>query len=317
MLPERIELVKYLILIVVNVYIEWYSGENLNQNQREGQQMAQANIATEHQPDTGNPEPKVVRIVPAAGQGSRLGELSWAVPKPFMPCGDKPLIGHQIRIANEAGADEVFVVTSPAGHQLMLSYKAQHEQTANGDAQPGLHIRISTENRGMPPALLAASSGLDQATKVLVLCCDNIFGAVPWRKFVAKHRSGLPLLTKVMPAEIAVQCGVILQCTETDQRVQALVEKPGAIQGNRALCLTGAMVMDGAVIDVIQRRVKQDKEGETQGARRAEIDICAIANECIEQGILVSYFKYSGPWFDTGTPERLHEAACFVMKQRR
>src|SRR4030088_2869186 len=55
--------------------------------------------------------PKVFAIVPAAGQGTRIGD---AVPKQYIPIAGKPMMFHSIEaIAAVSRVERVFVVLAP------------------------------------------------------------------------------------------------------------------------------------------------------------------------------------------------------------
>jgi NDP-sugar pyrophosphorylase family protein len=53
-------------------------------------------------------------VILAAGRGNRMGELGNRVPKPLLPVGDEPIIGHQLRMLQALGVREAHVVV---GHR--------------------------------------------------------------------------------------------------------------------------------------------------------------------------------------------------------
>lgn len=60
-------------------------------------------------------------VILAAGEGTRMEPLTEAVPKPMMPVGDRPLVGHVARRAVAAGASRLVVVVPP-GDGAITSY---------------------------------------------------------------------------------------------------------------------------------------------------------------------------------------------------
>ncbi len=55
--------------------------------------------------------PKVFAIVPAAGQGTRIGD---PVPKQYIPLAGRPLMFHSLQaLAGVARIERIFVVLSP------------------------------------------------------------------------------------------------------------------------------------------------------------------------------------------------------------
>ena len=60
-------------------------------------------------------------IIPIAGLGTRFLPLSKAVPKEFLPLGDKPAIQHIVQEIKDSGITEVIFVVSP-GQKTVLNY---------------------------------------------------------------------------------------------------------------------------------------------------------------------------------------------------
>jgi dTDP-glucose pyrophosphorylase len=48
-------------------------------------------------------------LIPAAGQGKRMGYLSYILPKPLLPLGDKPIIHYVIENMEKMGVEEIFI----------------------------------------------------------------------------------------------------------------------------------------------------------------------------------------------------------------
>ncbi|HXN15680.1 MAG TPA: 2-C-methyl-D-erythritol 4-phosphate cytidylyltransferase [Usitatibacter sp.] len=70
--------------------------------------------------------PKIFALVPAAGQGTRIGD---AVPKQYIPIAEKPLMFHSIdALAAVARIERIFVVLSPLDRHW-----AQHDWSAFPD----------------------------------------------------------------------------------------------------------------------------------------------------------------------------------------
>jgi len=51
-----------------------------------------------------------VAVIPAAGQGKRMGYLSFILPKPLLPIYDKPLIHYILENVRKNGIEEVYII---------------------------------------------------------------------------------------------------------------------------------------------------------------------------------------------------------------
>jgi glucose-1-phosphate thymidylyltransferase len=76
-------------------------------------------------------------VMPAAGRGSRLGELTADGPKGLVDVAGRPLLAHVFETAVEAGADELIVI---------VGYEAGWIVDQFGDAFRGF-LRLGTSTR--------------------------------------------------------------------------------------------------------------------------------------------------------------------------
>jgi glucose-1-phosphate thymidylyltransferase len=70
-------------------------------------------------------------VIPAAGRGSRLGELTANRPKGLVHIAGQPLLAHVFDRAREAGGDELVVVIGYEGAQIVDQF---------GDTYAGMPI---------------------------------------------------------------------------------------------------------------------------------------------------------------------------------
>ena len=101
-------------------------------------------------------------IIPAAGIGSRMGDLTRDLPKGLLDVGGQPLIHNSLEGAVEFGVTEIIVVTPPDG-----SFFAD----AIGQRYRGLPVRYAVQHRraGLVDAMLAAQPHLGEDDFALLL----------------------------------------------------------------------------------------------------------------------------------------------------
>src|SRR5262245_45779344 len=85
-------------------------------------------------------------VILAAGRGRRMGDLGEAYPKTLLPVGDRPVIGHHIRLLVQLGISDVIVVVGhhadrvvaaaerEAGHDARLRVVPQEEALGSAHA---------------------------------------------------------------------------------------------------------------------------------------------------------------------------------------
>lgn len=88
-------------------------------------------------------------MILAGGQGTRLGELTRAVPKPLIPAGGRPVLFHQLDLLARSGIEQVWILSGHLGAQIA--------QACGDGSAWGLRIQHLRE-----PAPLGTAGALDQ-----------------------------------------------------------------------------------------------------------------------------------------------------------
>lgn len=57
-------------------------------------------------------------VILAGGLGTRLRPLTWEIPKPMVPVGDRPFLEHQIALLKDQGAEEILLLIGYLGEQI-------------------------------------------------------------------------------------------------------------------------------------------------------------------------------------------------------
>ncbi len=235
-------------------------------------------------------------IVLAGGSGTRLHPLTCAVSKQLMAVYDKPLIYYPLSTLMLADVRDVLVITTPHEQDLF-------RRLLGDGAKWGMTIDYAVQPRpdGLAQAFLIGERFLDGEGSVLVLG-DNIF-----------YGHGLPTLLRqaaVRPRGATVfgywvkdpsAYGVV--DLDRDGQPIAIVEKPKEPSSNWAV--TGLYFYDENVVD-LAKQLRPSLRGELE---ITDLNMLYLA----KRELVVSCLGRGFAWLDTGTPEALLHAACFVQ----
>jgi histidinol-phosphate phosphatase family protein len=95
----------------------------------------------------------MIAVIVAGGKGTRLKEVSGAIPKPMVPVCGKPVLEHQIELLQRWGARKIHILTGYLGHVI-------EDYFGNGE-RFGLTIRYHREKEPLGTAgCVAAIEGL-------------------------------------------------------------------------------------------------------------------------------------------------------------
>ncbi|MBT2785104.1 MULTISPECIES: N-acetylmuramate alpha-1-phosphate uridylyltransferase MurU [unclassified Halomonas] len=207
-------------------------------------------------------------MILAAGLGKRMRPLTDHCPKPLLPVAGKPLIVHHLERLREAGIHEVVINVSYRAEQII-------EALGDGDAY---RLRIHWSRETTP---LETGGGIQQALPLLGEAPFLLVNGDVW--------------CAAIPGPQALQ--------GDDLAHLVLVENPphhtngdfGLVEGRVNQTSTERLTYSG--ISVIHPALLA---GQPQGAfALAPLLRAAIDNQ------RVSGERYTGPWVDVGTPERL------------
>jgi glucose-1-phosphate thymidylyltransferase len=169
-------------------------------------------------------------VIPTAGRGSRLGELTVDRPKGLVDVAGRPLLAHVFETAVESGADRLVVIVGYEAAQIIDRF---------GDAFEGVSITYvyQREQLGLGHAVLQAEPHVDGT--FLLLNGDNVFAGGVEPAIAAVEGADAVLAVEEVSPEVATTTGVI----ETDEqgRVTGIVEKPD--DPSSTLVTTGCYVL--------------------------------------------------------------------------
>jgi glucose-1-phosphate thymidylyltransferase len=169
-------------------------------------------------------------VIPAAGRGSRLGELTADRPKGLVDVAGRPLLAHVFDTAVDAGADELVVI---------VGYEAAQIVDRFGDDFEGVPITYvhQRERLGLGHAVLQAEPHVDGT--FLLVNGDNVFSGSVAPAVAAAEEADAVLAVEEVSPEVAATTGVIE--TAESGHVTGLVEKPE--EPSSTLVTTGCYVL--------------------------------------------------------------------------
>jgi len=227
-------------------------------------------------------------VVLAAGQGTRMGPLTWNTPKVMLPIANKPLLYHVIKSAHEAGIrDFVFVVGY--GEQIIKNYFK--------DGSPmGVKIEYVHQEKqlGTADAVGSVESMVDES--FLLLNGDIIVSASHIKKLIGCRYDAVLTARHVdNPSEYGV-------LEVRDDRVLRIIEKPANPPAN--LVNAGIYVFPLSIFDAIHR---------TPLSVRKEYEITDSLQMLIDEGKDVGFLELGDKWMDIGKPWELLEANEYFL----
>lgn len=152
-------------------------------------------------------------IIPAAGRGTRMAEITQGRPKELLRLGRRTVLARVIEEAQEAGADRVVVVSSPEKPTL-----TEHA------LELGAEVAIQAQMRGFGHAIAAAGVEED----AIILLPDGVFaGPAPSQRMANLLLMGVDgaiAVESVSDEEVSLYG--IVEVDEGSGAIRSLVEKP-------------------------------------------------------------------------------------------
>jgi glucose-1-phosphate thymidylyltransferase len=241
-------------------------------------------------------------IVLAGGSGSRLVPMTQVLSKQLLPIYDKPMIYYPLSVLMLAGLTEILIISTPRDVPVF-------EALLGDGARLGLRLSYAAQEKpeGLSQAYLLAKDFLAGEASMMVLG-DNLFfgnGLTPLlHQATASAQQGKAtvFLTQVSDPE---RFGIAE--LDSEGRLVSLEEKPKHPKSN--LCVTGLYVLDGRASD-FAAKLKPSKRG--------ELEITDLLDLYLRKGDLERIVLGRGfTWMDTGTAERLLDAANFVQSVQK
>ena len=229
-------------------------------------------------------------VILAGGRGVRLRPLTYTIPKPLLPIGEKPIL------------EEIFDRLKAQGfveYVIAVGYRAELIETYFRDGSHlGIHIEYVRETQPLgtagPLGLVRDATALAPDEPLLVMNGD-ILTDLDMPAFIESHRHSGNEIT-VVTREFVLQhpYGVI---QVEDGRITGIVEKPSVTDTVSA----GIYAIQPSALDVIPA-------GEF-------FDIPDLINRLLAAGRSVGAYAFGGEWLAIDRIEQLEDATRLVAER--
>jgi glucose-1-phosphate thymidylyltransferase len=234
-------------------------------------------------------------IILAGGSATRLYPITLAVSKQMLPVYDKPMIYYPLSTLMMAGIREVLIISTPVHLPAFESLLGD-----GSDLGMKLSYKVQEKPVGLADAFRLGADFIGDDNVALILGDNMIYGSRIER--VLKAASKLNDGGIIFGYQVAdpTSYGVV----EIDENGTAISieEKPADPKSN--LAVPGIYFYDNEVVKIAK---------EIKPSDRGELEITDVNRVYMEKGKLKVIPLGNGyAWFDTGTPDRLSDAADYV-----
>lgn len=177
-------------------------------------------------------------LVLCGGYGTRLGKLTQALPKPLLPVGDVPLVGHTLALLAHHGIDQVAINT----HFLPEAVEDALEDGARFGVD--LHYAHEPKLLGTAGALANLRDYFADASAILVIYGDLLTDQ-DLRELVDQHERHSALATLLLHRRERSNSIVAM---DADGRLSAFLERPSDEARRRAGIGKDAWVNSGVQV---------------------------------------------------------------------
>ena len=211
-------------------------------------------------------------VIPAAGMGTRLFPLTYAIPKEMLPLGPKPAIQLVVEELHAAGVKDFVIVVGKKKDAIAEHFMAlRAAEPLFADPQMRVSFVSQHRPRGLGDAVLCAE-GCCQGNFIVALGDAVIhgpsFGDLMARMLRTHEQTGAAatVAAQQVPLADTSRYGIIKpgdEGPEQSVRILDLVEKPGPEKAPSTLAICARYVLSSEVFGIL-RRLPAGYGGEVQ-----------------------------------------------------
>jgi NDP-sugar pyrophosphorylase family protein len=210
-------------------------------------------------------------LVMAGGKGKRLRPLTYAIPKPLLPIGERPILEILLAQLKASGFTAVYISTG---------YKAELIRSYFGDgSRVGLAIEYvhEPEELGTAGALALIK---DKLTRPFLMVNGDVLTKLDYRRFFDFHVSEAAAMTVGgVDYRVKIPFGVI---ESENGVVSGVTEKPTADY----LVAAGIYALNPEALDSMSEPVR--------------VDVPDLMMRLVKEGKKVLTYRITDPWLDVG-----------------
>ncbi len=183
-------------------------------------------------------------IILASGENDKLFPFNGSMPKPMIPCGNKPLMAHYLAWLKEVAVGDVSVVVSENESSLQSTF-------AEGDAYGCKieYLRQPEEKKGIGEALSLAKNFVGKGNSFLLVYGDTVFEGNIFRTALESFYSSREATAVIAHSRTSLEYGNVY--IDGKMGITKLVEKPESGRwGN--FVLAGVFVLPFHFFDVLE-----------------------------------------------------------------
>ena len=197
-------------------------------------------------------------MILAAGKGTRVRPLTYALPKPMIPILGKPVMEYLIEHLVKFGVQDIMVNVSYL-HDRIENYFGEGQRFG---ARIGYSFEGYVDDDGQVfPNPIGSAGGMKKIQKfggffdetTLVICGDALIDLDLHSALFEHRRKGalVSVITKEVPMEQVSSYGIVV--AEPDGKVKSFQEKPTQEEALSNLASTGIYIMEPAALDLIPK----------------------------------------------------------------
>ena len=234
-------------------------------------------------------------IILAGGSATRLYPVTLAVSKQMLPVYDKPMIYYPLSTLMMAGIKEVLIISTPV-------HLPAFESLLGDGSKLGMKFEYKVQEKpvGLADAFILGADFIGDDNVALILGDNMVYGSRIER--VLKAASNLKEGGIIFGYQVADPTTYGVVEIDSNGKALSIEEKPKVPKSN--LAVPGIYFYDNDVVEIAKNITPSE---------RGELEITDVNKEYMRRGKLQVIPLGNGyAWFDTGTPDRLGDAADFV-----
>ncbi len=240
-------------------------------------------------------------IILAAGRGTRLYPMTFAINKQLLPIYDKPMIYYPLSLFLHAGIRDILLILDPSDVQVF-------KNTLGDGSHFGVNLsyEIQIEKRGIADAFIIGETFLNGSPSCLVLG-DNLLHGEKFAELLRECNTNTYEGATVFGYQVPdpERYGVVT--FDNFGKAVSLEEKPKNPTSTYAI--PGIYFYDSRAPELAKK---------LEPSTRGELEITDLNRLYLEEGKLkVNKIPSEVVWFDTGTYDSLMEASRYVQEKQK